>query len=255
MSTIHFVGGEKGGVGKSVMSRVLSQYFLDHQMPYVGLDADHSQSTMTRYYKEFTKDVDLEDYESIDQVINESISKSCEVLVDLPAQSQRFLTRWMDDNSTLELCDELKVNIIFWYLVDDGPDSANLLKNFLETYERRMNIVVVKNLGRGSKFTAIDAMPLYNETMDSFFRNAKIELPALHHGTLHKIDRLQLNFWAAANVKSEVQDSLGMMERQRARVWMKKSYAAIDQAFEQLQPSLVYSAILNNQKYGISDRN
>lgn len=29
MSMIHFVGGEKGGVGKSVLARLLSQYFLD----------------------------------------------------------------------------------------------------------------------------------------------------------------------------------------------------------------------------------
>ena len=60
MSTIHFVGGEKGGVGKSVMSRLLAQYFIDHQMNYSGLDADQSQSTMARYYQEFTKTLDLE---------------------------------------------------------------------------------------------------------------------------------------------------------------------------------------------------
>jgi len=52
MSTIHFVGGEKGGVGKSVVSRLLSQYCLDNKMMYAGLDADQSHSTLSRFYPE-----------------------------------------------------------------------------------------------------------------------------------------------------------------------------------------------------------
>ena len=36
MSRVHFIGGEKGGVGKSVVSRVLSQYFIDHEIPSSG---------------------------------------------------------------------------------------------------------------------------------------------------------------------------------------------------------------------------
>ena len=29
MPSINFIGGEKGGVGKSVLARVLAQYFID----------------------------------------------------------------------------------------------------------------------------------------------------------------------------------------------------------------------------------
>jgi len=31
-SQIHLIGGEKGGVGKSMVSRLLAQYFIDHQI-------------------------------------------------------------------------------------------------------------------------------------------------------------------------------------------------------------------------------
>src|SRR5687767_1308445 len=30
MANIHLIGGEKGGVGKSLVSRLLAQYFIDH---------------------------------------------------------------------------------------------------------------------------------------------------------------------------------------------------------------------------------
>ena len=39
MSRIHFVGGEKGGVGKSVVARLLAQYYIDES-------PSHSRSWM-----------------------------------------------------------------------------------------------------------------------------------------------------------------------------------------------------------------
>ena len=37
VSQIHFIGGEKGGVGKSVMARLLAQYWIDHNRPFAQL--------------------------------------------------------------------------------------------------------------------------------------------------------------------------------------------------------------------------
>ena len=69
MSMIHFVGGEKGGVGKSVLSRLLSQYCLDKGMHYIGLDGDQSHSTTTRYYRDFTRALKLDQFESSDAIM------------------------------------------------------------------------------------------------------------------------------------------------------------------------------------------
>jgi hypothetical protein len=238
MSTIHFVGGEKGGVGKSVMSRLLSQYFIDHQMIYSGLDADLSQSTMARYYQEFTKTLDLEDYESIDQIIEAATRLPQQVLIDLPAQSQKFLDRWIDDNATLELCSEMNISVLFWYVVDDGPDSAQLLTKFLAQYGELLNVVVVKNKGCGKKFDAIDAIFLgIKDNSIAKFIQHKIELPALNSATLHKIDRLNLSFWSAANVKNNPSSSLGLMERQRTKVWLRKSFIVVNEVMKLLKTS------------------
>ncbi len=40
MSHIHFIGGEKGGVGKSLVSRILAQYLIDNDRPFLGFDTD-----------------------------------------------------------------------------------------------------------------------------------------------------------------------------------------------------------------------
>jgi len=48
MSSLNFIGGEKGGVGKSVVARVLAQYFIDNELPFTGFDTDRSHTTFTR---------------------------------------------------------------------------------------------------------------------------------------------------------------------------------------------------------------
>ena len=50
MANIHFIGGEKGGVGKSVVARVLAQYFIDHNHPFLGFDTDRSHGALMRFY-------------------------------------------------------------------------------------------------------------------------------------------------------------------------------------------------------------
>ena len=42
MASINFIGGEKGGVGKSVTARVLAQYYIDKGLAFTGFDTDRS---------------------------------------------------------------------------------------------------------------------------------------------------------------------------------------------------------------------
>ena len=50
MSELHLIGGEKGGVGKSVVARLLAQYWLDSSKPFVGFDTDRSHGALLRHY-------------------------------------------------------------------------------------------------------------------------------------------------------------------------------------------------------------
>ena len=89
MSTIHFIGGEKGGVGKSVVARLCAQYFIDRALPFLALDADGSHGALLRHYADYTHPVDLERSESVDEIITLATETDRRVLVDLPSQSDR----------------------------------------------------------------------------------------------------------------------------------------------------------------------
>ena len=226
MKHIHLVGGEKGGVGKSVMSRLLSQFCLDNQHPFIALDADQSHATLTRSYGDFARHLNLEEFESADQIIEVAVEEDVTVVIDLPAQSERLLDRWIDENGVLELCDDLGLKLIIWYVVDDGPDSANLLKKFLDRYDHAVQCIAVKNFGRGSDFSRID------QCLADHLNVSVMELPGLHASTMRKIDNHALSFWAAVNNK-EIEGHLGLMERQRVRVWQKKTFKQIAEQLTQ----------------------
>lgn len=227
MSTIHFVGGEKGGVGKSVLSRLLSQFFLDKSVPFIGLDADQSHPTLSRYYLDYTRPINLDHFESIDQIMEFALEEDRNVLIDLPAQSERFLERWLEENGVIEMCEEMNIQLTYWYAVDSGPDSVNLLDNFLTKYRHQLSVFVAKNQGRGSDFSGIEALPQLYEAELTAKPVQQFYIPALHAPTMQKIEKYGLSFWAAANLKDNEVDHLGLMERQRSKVWVNKVYQTL----------------------------
>mgnify|MGYP000270058213 CR=1 FL=1 len=87
MSHIHLVGGEKGGVGKSTVARLLAQEFIDREHSFVALDGDQSHGDLLRFYADYTTPLNLRDNASADAILLSAIDTDRAVLVDLPAQS------------------------------------------------------------------------------------------------------------------------------------------------------------------------
>ena len=69
MSNIHLIGGEKGGVGKSLVARLLAQYMIDHSIPFLGFDSDHSHGALLRFYAGYASPVLIDQYDSLDVIV------------------------------------------------------------------------------------------------------------------------------------------------------------------------------------------
>src|SRR5580698_978117 len=225
MSTLHLIGGEKGGVGKSVVARLCAQYCIDRALPFAAVDADGSHGALLRFYGDYTRPVDLTRFESADEVLSLAVDEPRRVLVDLPAQSDRLLTAWIAEAGILELAAESDVKVVFWHVIDDGKDAVRTLERLLSRYEGTARYCIVKNLGRGSNFTLFD----HSETRAHAGRlgAAVLELPELHSAAMQKIDRLDTSFWSAMNVTRTGPDAFSRMERQRIKVWLNASYDQI----------------------------
>ena len=230
MSSLNFIGGEKGGVGKSVAARVLAQYFLDHGRPFTGFDTDRSHTSFTRFYADYASPVVVDSYEGLDRVVGafeEALpdGHQSSVIVDLAAQTAAPLARWVKDSDLIAVLSDMGVTVNFWHLADPGKDSVDLLQRLLDTYGEGPNYVVVKNLGRGADFSQLDASPALANALALGAR--VVSLGQLHETSMRKIDRQNASFWAAINNRTGP-DALGMLERQRVKTWLRSTYEILD---------------------------
>lgn len=225
MSQIHFIGGEKGGVGKSVMARLLAQYWVDRGRAFAGLDGDSSHGALLRHYGEFSHPVDLRAPDSADQILDRALGAERRVLVDLPAQSARSVADWIFGANVLTLARELDTPITFWHVSDGGFASVTQLDKALERYGAQASHVVVKNQARSKDFSQLDAT-LAGGKLEAL--SGKVyELPELDATAMFKIDAKGLSFWAGGNV-TEGDAALRPLERERVKLWLGKSYAGLD---------------------------
>src|SRR5580658_4960705 len=131
MSTIDFIGGEKGGVGKSVVARLVAQYCIDRAIPFTAVDADSSHGTLRRHYADHARAVDLARIESADEIVALATEADRRVVVDLPAQSERLLLSWIAEANLIDLARESGIELVFWHVIDDGKDSVSTLDRLL----------------------------------------------------------------------------------------------------------------------------
>ncbi len=146
MGALHFIGGEKGGVGKSVMARVLAQYCIDREAPLVGFDTDRSHASFSRFYGDYAAPVIVDSYESLDAILDVFEDGSDKnVIVDLAAQSFSPVSRWILESDLFEAAGDLNIDVNLWHVMDDGKDSAKLLGRLMETYGPGPRYIVVLN--------------------------------------------------------------------------------------------------------------
>ncbi len=217
VSTIHLIGGEKGGVGKSVVARVVAQYLIDRQLPFVGFDTDRSHGSLLRFYADYASPVVVDRYESLDTIVEAATADpDRRVLVDLAAQTHEPLVRWMDESGVLEMSGELGISLNYWHVMDSGKDSVDLLKKLFDRFGSRLNYVLVLNQLRGDRF---DILEQSGERDRAEELQARIlTLKKLHETVINKIDAGSTSFWAARHRSETDTKGLGLLERQRVKV-------------------------------------
>ena len=226
MSFIHFIGGEKGGVGKSLVARVLAQYFIDENIQFVGFDTDKSHGALLRFYADFAAPAVLDQHDSLDPIIEQALEgPQRRVLVDLAAQTQQSLGQWLDDADVIGLAEEHGLTLTWWHVMDAGRDSVDLLRQWLNQFGGRIKLVIVLNELRGDRFEILEAS---GELARAEALGASvITLRRLPDATMQKIDRQSASFWAAINHPDRAAAGLGMLERQRVKVWLHRAYGEL----------------------------
>ena len=227
MTPIHLIGGEKGGVGKSLMARVLAQYMIDRELPFLGFDTDRSHGALMRFYSGYASPVAIDQVQSLDAIVEAAVDQpGRRILVDLAAQTHDSLAGWMEDAGVVDLAEELGMKLFYWHVMDTGKDSVDLLRRLLDRFGTGLAYVLVRNQVRGTDFGTLEQS---GEQARAIGMGARVvTLKKLNEHVIQKIDSASSTFWKA---KSSERDpsGLGLMDRQRVKMWLRDAYREIDE--------------------------
>jgi hypothetical protein len=202
-----------------MVARLLAQYFIDHQIPFTGFDSDRSHGALMRFYAGYASPVLVDEYETLDAIFESAVEYPGQrVLVDLAAQTHAPLVKWMDDSGVLDIAAESGVAVNYWHVMDAGRDSVDLLQRLLDRFGDRLSYVIVLNQLRGDDFGVLERSGQLARALALGAR--VVHLKHLQDAVLRKIDTADASFWAARHATGADGPKLGLLERQRLKVWM-----------------------------------
>jgi hypothetical protein len=110
--------------------------------------------------------------------------------------------------------------------MDSGKDCVDLLDKLLNQFGSNLNYVLVQNQLRDENFNILEFSGVKDRAVA--FDAKVINLKKLHAPVMTKIDSNSYSFWAAKNKDADSLNSLGLLERQRVKIWLNHAYKEID---------------------------
>jgi hypothetical protein len=151
---IYWIGGSKGGVGKSMMTLVTLDYVLSRGDKVLLVECDTSNPDVWTAYKDHLNSalIDLDDADGWIQLVNTcDMHRDSVVVVNTAARNNHAVSRFAQ---TLETSlEELATKLVALWVINRQRDSLELLKQFMDAVPRaRVHVVRNGYFGEEEKF-------------------------------------------------------------------------------------------------------
>ena len=131
---IYFVGGSKGGVGKSMVAVALLDYLIDRYEDVILIESDTSNPDVWKTYHSCTKSelINLDEADGWIALVNIcEMNPNCPVVVNSASRNNVGVTTYGATlNSSIH---ELERKLITLWVINRQRDSLELLKEYMET--------------------------------------------------------------------------------------------------------------------------
>ena len=223
------VGADKGGVGKTTVTRTLLDYFNAHQIPTRAFDTEFPRGTLKRFHPDVTDVVDMSlvpDQMKIFDTLN-SVEASV-TLIDVRAGLMSPTLRSLRDIGFIEAARKGQITFAVFHIL--GPSIASL-DEIAETavYLGDARYFLVKNFINNTHFFQWD-----EETHASYFKKfsdaTEIVIPKLNEMATEQVELASVPFLTfVANKKhGGDQASYSFVLRGYVRHWLGNVWAEYD---------------------------
>lgn len=188
------VDGQKGGVGKSTVARLLLAYLARRGVGFRAYDADGIVGDLGRYYSGVTRAVDLASVSSAGVVLDDLVEGDGPgvAVVDLGAGSRDVAHEWLHLTGALAAAQAGQIRLTVVFVIGDTSASPALLREAVDRLRCPEAFVVTRNLGLAAEFPAYEASQVRQQILAA--GGCEIHVPALARDVYQRVDALGLPF-------------------------------------------------------------
>lgn len=225
---LHFVGGRKGGVGKSFFARMLIEHLRSKGEKFTIAECDRVNPDVGRTYKDQEKVIlayfseDERKRSKADALFAAALKNI--VIANLPAQVHQAMLAWFTEDVLYELAEQEGVTFCHWYVSNGGYDSVQLLYKTVRDLGAWMPHVFVRNWGLCDDWRHVEEDPDFQQLVEDH-TILVIDLPKFSYLERNFVEVNQL---ALSNAVTH--EDLSVVSRQRIKHFLRQAFAEIEKA-------------------------
>ncbi|MEP1208656.1 MAG: hypothetical protein ABJM29_15100 [Rhizobiaceae bacterium] len=225
------VGADKGGVGKTTLSRALLDYLERNNVLVRAFDTENPRGTLNRFYPTKATVIDLSDVADQMRILDTMESAAEQVtVVDLKAGNLSTALNIFERIGVLQAAKDGMFDLGLMHVV--GPSIASLDEmNEVAKYTNGLDYVVARNFINETNFFEWDETT-YNKYFARLPNAKEIEVPKLNEMAYEQVDLSGVTFTDFTNNKMANGDdaNFSFVLRGYVRKWLND----IDAEFNQL---------------------
>jgi hypothetical protein len=235
------VGADKGGVGKTTISRALLDYFIAHNIATRAFDTEAPKGTLQRFHPDVTDVVDITATSDQMKIFDTLASADAQVtVIDIRAGMLSATLRALRDIGFLDAAKKSQLTFTLFHIL--GPSIASLSEiDDTASYMNDAHYILVKNFINNTTFFEWDPA-----TYNSYFKKIKdahdVTIPKLNEMACEQVELASLPYVSfIANKGSNGQPaSFSFVLRGYVRHWLGNVWAEFDRIklIEMVAPEL-----------------
>jgi hypothetical protein len=233
------VGADKGGVGKTTVSRVLLDYFIAHNVPTRAFDTEAPKGTLKRFHPDITDVVDITSTTGQMKIFDTLSSATAQVtVIDIRAGLLSTTLKALRDIGFLDAARKAQLTFTVFHIL--GPSIASLSEiDDTAPFMDDAHYVLVKNFINNTTFFEWDP-----GTYNAYFRKIKdahdITIPKLNEMACEQVEVASVPYvsFVANKAASGQSAAYSFVLRGYVRHWLGNVWAEFDRIklIEMLMP-------------------
>jgi hypothetical protein len=227
--TVVVVGADKGGVGKTTVSRTLLDYFTAHHVPTRAFDTESPKGTLKRFHPEISEIVDVTSVSDQMRIFDTlSSSDSAVTVIDVRAGLLSPTLRSLRDIGFLDAVKKGQITFVVLHVLGSSIASLNEIEETSE-FVTDAKYFLVKNFINETSFFEWDAA-----THASYFNKFKdaidITIPKLNEMAYEQVELASVPFLTFVANKGPSGDTANysFVLRGYVRHWLGNVWAEFD---------------------------